>query len=90
MALADDRCAAGMHRNPHPRDIDRQERASVLPGQDAAGFQRLPAPAIKAKYPVGFRDDIPALQIGELAAIGLAGPDHPGIEVAPERRELFA
>ena len=33
------------------------------------------APAVKAEDPVGLRDGVPALEIGEFAAMGLTGAD---------------
>ena len=78
MALTNDGCPIRMHGDPHPGDIDRQERAAVFAGKDAFGFDRLPVPAVKAEDPVGLRDGVPALEIGQLPAMGLTGPDMPG------------
>ena len=89
MAFADDGCAVGMHGDPHPGDIDRQEGAAVLAGKDAFGFDRLPVPAVEAEDPVGLRDGVPALEIGELPAMGLTGADMPVIGIAPQRLHLF-
>ena len=75
MAFPNDGCPVRMHGDAHPGDIDRQEGAAVLAGKDAFGFNRLPAPAVKAEDPVGLRDGVPAFEIGELAAMGLAGAD---------------
>ena len=55
-------------------------------GHDAFEFDGLPAPAVKAKDPIGLRDRVPALDIGELATMDLAGSDMPVIEIAPQRR----
>ena len=70
-------------------DIDSDEAAAIFPSEDAAGFDGFPAPAIKAKDPIGFRDRVPAFDIGELAAIGLARADLPAVEIAPQRLYLF-
>ena len=88
MAFPDDGCAIGLHGNPHPGDIDGEEGAAVLPGQHAFGFDGLPAPAVKAEDPVGLRDGVPALDIGELATMELTGADLPVIEIAPQRQCL--
>ena len=82
MALADDGCAVRLHGDPHPGDVDGKESALVLAGKDAFGFDRLPAPAVKAEDPVGLRDGVPALEISEFPAIGLAGADMTGDRVA--------
>ena len=78
MAFADDCLPVCMHGDPHPGDIDREERAAVLSGQNAFGFNRLPVPAVEAEDAVGLRDRVPALEIGELPAMRLAGADIPG------------
>ena len=78
-----------MHCNPHFGDVDGQECAAVFSGKHAAGFDRLPVPAVKAEDTVGFRDRVPAFNIREFAAIGLAGADMPVIEIAPQRLHLF-
>ena len=64
-----------LHGDPDPGDIDGQEVAAVFSGQDAAGLKGFPAPAVEAEDPVGFREDVPALQVGEFAAMGLPGAD---------------
>ena len=66
-----------MHRDAHFGDIDGDKSAAIFTGENAAGFDRLPAPGIESKDPIGFRNGIPALDIGELAAVGLARPDLP-------------
>ena len=55
MALADDGRAVGMHGDPHPGGIDRQECAAAFAGKDAFGFDGLPVPPVKAEDPVGLR-----------------------------------
>ena len=60
MTFADNGHSIGMYRYPHPGDIDGQERPAVFPGQDAAGFDGLPVPAVEAKDPIGFRNRVPA------------------------------
>ena len=75
VTFANDGCAVGLHRNPHSGDIDREEGAAVFTGEDTAGFEGLPAPAIKAEDSIGFRDRVPAFDVGEFAAIGFAGAD---------------
>ena len=89
MAFSDNGDPAGLHGNPYPRDIDGNKCAAVLPCEHAAGLDRFPIPAIKAKDPVGFRDRVPALDIGELAAVGLARSDLAGVEIAPQRLYLL-
>ena len=59
----------------HPGDVDGKESPLVLAGKDAFGFDGLPAPAVKAEDPVGLRDRVPALEVGQFPAIGLAGAD---------------
>ena len=85
MAFTDDGCPVRMHGDPDPGDVDGQECAPVLAGKDAFGFDGLPAPAVKAEDPVGFRDGVPALEIGQLPAMGLAGPDMATIGLTPQR-----
>ena len=70
--------------------IDRQEGAAVFTGQHAAGLDRLPVPAIKPEDPIGLRDRVPALDIGQLAAIGLARADMPVIELRRSACTCFA
>ena len=82
MALTNNGRATRMHRDSNPGDIDRQEGPTVLAGKDATGLDRLPVPAIEPKDPVGFRDRIPAFDVGQLAAMGLTRPDMAVIEVA--------
>ncbi len=89
MTFPDDGSAIGMDGQPHPGDIDRKESAAVLSRQHTAGFERLPAPAVKAEDPVGLRDGVPALQIGQFAAMGLAGADKATMGSAPQRLHLF-
>src|SRR5450759_2289286 len=84
MALTNDGCAIRMHGDPDPGEVDRQEGPAVLAGEDTAGFDRLPVPTIEPKDPVGFRDRIPAFDVGQLAAKGLTRPDMAVIEVAPQ------
>jgi hypothetical protein len=64
-----------MHGDANPGEVDRQEGSAGFPGQHTAGFERFPAPAIKGKDAGGLGDGVPALQIGQFAAIGLAGPN---------------
>ena len=89
MAFPNNGCPIRMHGDPDPGDVDRQEGAAVLPGQDAFGFDGLSVPAVKPEDPVGFRDGVPALEIGQLPAMGLPGADMAVIEVAPQRLDLF-
>ena len=89
MAFPDDGRAICLHSDPHPGDIDRQEGAPVLPGKDAFGFDGLPVPAVKPEDPVGLRDGVPALEIGEFAAMGLSGADIAMIGLAPQRADLL-
>ena len=71
MAFADDLHPVCFNCNAHLRRIDRKECATVFPAEHATGFNRLPAPGIKAKDAVGLRDRIPALDIGKLSPIGV-------------------
>ena len=89
MAFPNDGCAVCMNGDPDPGEVDRQECAPIFAGKDATGFDGLPVPAVKPKDPVGFRNRVPALQIGELPAIGLTGADKPVIGLAPQRADLF-
>ena len=89
MAFPNDGCAIGLDGDPHLGDIDGEEGAAVFPGQNATGFDGLSAPAIKAEDPVGLRDRVPAFDIGELTAMGLAGADLPAVEISPQRLHLF-
>src|SRR5262244_3033494 len=89
MSLSNDRCAASLHRNPHTGRIDSNEGAAIFPGEDATGFNCLPAPAIKAENAVGFRNCIPSLDVRELAPTGFAGADVTMIEVTPQCFHLF-
>jgi hypothetical protein len=89
MAFAQDGGMASADCNPDPGDIDGDERAAGLPGEHTAGVHRLPAPAIKAKDPVGLRDRIPAFDLGQRAAMGLTGADILGLHVPPQRLGLF-
>ena len=77
-----------MNGDPDPGEVDRQEGPAVLAGKDATGLDRLPVPPIEPKDPVGFRDRIPAFDVGQLAAMGLTRPDMAVIEVAPQRLQL--
>ena len=88
MALTNDGRAIGMHGDPNSCDIDRQEGPTVLAGKDAFGFDRLPVPAIEPEDPVGFRDRVPALEIGQFAAMGLTGADMAVTGMTPQRLYL--
>ena len=89
MALADDGRAVCMHGEPDPGCIDGEEGATVLAGKDAFGFNRLPIPAVKAEDPIGLRDGVPALDIGEFPAMGLSGTDMGTVRLPPQRLQLF-
>jgi hypothetical protein len=75
MALTNDGCTIRMHGDPDPGEVDRQEGPAVLAGKDATGLDRLPVPPIEPEDPVGFRDRVPAFDVGQLAAMGLTRPD---------------
>ena len=75
--------------DPHFGDIDSDEAAAIFPGENAAGFYRLPIPTIEAKDPIGLRDRVPPFDIGELAAVGLARSDLPAVEFSPQRLHLL-
>jgi hypothetical protein len=72
-----------MHRDSNPGDIDRQEGPTVLAGKDATGLDRLSVPTVKPKDPVRFGDRVPALDIGQFAAMGLTGANMAVIKIAP-------
>src|SRR5664279_3616423 len=57
-----------MHGNPDSCDVDCQKASAVLTGKDTFGFDGLPVPAIEPKYPVGFRNRVPALEIRQFTA----------------------
>ena len=78
-----------MNGDPDPGEVDRQEGPAVLAGEDTAGFDRLPVPTIKAEDSVGLRNRLPALEVGQFAAVGLAGPDIAAIGLTPQRLNLF-
>ena len=69
MAFSNDGCAARLHGDADAGKVDRQERSTGLASQHTAGFERFPAPAIKAEDAVGLRDGVPALQVGKLPAV---------------------
>ena len=89
MAFPDNGCPIRLHGEPHPGDIDGEEGALGLPGQDALGFDGLSGPAVKAEDPVGLRDRVPALEVGQLPAMGLPGADVAAVGLAPQRLQLF-
>ena len=74
-----------LHSQSYPGNIDGEEGAAFLTGKDAFGFDGLPAPAVKAEDPVGFRDGVPALEIGQLPSIGLPGADMAVIGITLEQ-----
>ena len=84
MSFPDDGCAISLNGDPHFGDIDGDKGAVVLPRKHTTRFYRFAAPAVEAEDAVGFRDRVPALDVGELASIGLAGADLPAVEIAPE------
>ena len=75
MAFPNDGRAIRMHGDPDPGDVDRQEGPAVFAGKHTAGLDRLPIPPVEPEDPIGFRDGVPAFDIGQLAAMGLTGPD---------------
>jgi hypothetical protein len=75
VAFTNDGRTIGVHGDPHFGDVDGEERSTVFTGQHTAGFKSLPVPAVEAEDPIGFRDRVPALDIGELATVGLTGAD---------------
>ena len=90
VAFADDGCAIRLHGNSHPGDIDREKGPAIFPGQDAFGVDGLPAPSVETEDPIGLRDRVPALDIGELATMDLAVADIAMIEISPQRLHLFS
>ena len=89
MAFSNDGGPFGMHGDAHPCDVDGEEGAAVFAGKDAAGFNRLPVPAIKSEYAVGFRDHEPTLYVRKLPAIGFAGADLADVNAATKGLCLF-
>src|ERR1035437_1267155 len=89
MAFTNNGCPIRMNGDPNSCDVDHQETPAVLAGKDTFGFDGLPVPAIKPEDPVGLRDGVPALEIGEFPAMGLAGADMPVIGFMPQRLHLF-
>ena len=86
MAFANDGRAVSVHRDPDPGDIDREEAPAVFAGEHTARFEGLSVPAVESEDSIGFRDRVPAFDVGELAAIGLARADmtaDPGCAAAP-------
>ena len=88
-ALPDDGRAVSVYGDPYAGEVNRQEIPAVFAGQHTAGFDRLPVPTIKAEDPVGRRNRLPALEVGQFAAVGLAGPDIAAIGLTPQRLNLF-
>ncbi len=89
MAFTNDGRAVCMYGDPHPRDVNGDEDPAVFTREHTAGFERLPAPAVESENPIGFRDRIPALQIGQLATIGLTGADMTAVGITPQCLHLF-
>ena len=77
------------HGNANFGDIDSEKRAAIFPCQDTPSFRGLPAPGIEAKDAVGFRDRIPALDIGQFAPFHCARANVPAAEATPQRLHLF-
>ena len=75
MTIPDDGRPCRLHGHPDPGDIRSQESAPIFAGEHTAGLDGFPAPAVKAKDPVGLGNGVPPLQIGQLPAVRLAGPD---------------
>ena len=89
MAFPNNGCAICLNGDADPGDVDRQKDTPIFTGQDATGFDGLSGPTVKPENPVGLRDGVPALQVGEFPAIGLTGADRPVIGLTPQRRHLF-
>ena len=70
-----------MDRDPYPGDVDRQEGPAVFASKHTAGFNRLPIPPVKPEDPVGFRDRVPALDIGRARGHGPRGCGYDGDRV---------
>ena len=67
--------AIRMNGDPDPGEVDREVCAPVLAGKDTAGLDGLSGPTIKPENPVGLRNRVPAFEVGQIAAVSLAGPD---------------
>src|SRR5262249_17437254 len=89
MSFPDHRCAIRVHGNPHLGHIDCDKGAAIFTGEYATGLDGLAAPAIEPEDPICFRDCEPALNVGELAPMGLAGADLPAIEISAQRLQLL-
>jgi hypothetical protein len=68
MALANDGRAIRMQSDANAGEVNRQKSAAVLPRQHTAGFEGFPAPAIKAKDPIGLGDGVPNAIINLIAS----------------------
>jgi len=90
MAFPNDGRAIRMNGDPDPGDVDRQEGSPVLTAKHTARLDGLPVPTIKSENPVGFRNCVPALKIGQFAAMGLSGPDMAGLGLRRSTYTCFA
>ncbi len=90
VSLPDDADPVRLNREPDLGRVHSREVAAVLSREHAFGFDRLPAPAVKAEDPVRLCDDVPAFELGELAAVRLPDTDVALIDLASQRRDLFA
>ena len=75
-------CLASPDRDANPRHIGGTEAVANLFGPHTGARDCLPVPAIKAKDAIGFRHHLPALEIVENVALGLADLDMLGVEPA--------
>src|SRR5262249_24133401 len=89
MAFADDDSAVRLNGNSNFCDVHGCKGATILPRQDATGFNSFTAPTIETKNAVGLRNCVPSLDVQKSAAMGLPSADLPTVEVALERYELF-
>src|SRR6476646_4026717 len=71
-SLANNLDCPGAHPDRHARDIAANKAILRATLEAALKMDHLTVPAIKAKDPVGFLDDKPALDIGERLAVLLA------------------
>ena len=82
-------CSRGVDGYPNFGDVHSQKGAAIFPGENTAGIYGFAAPAVEPEDPIGLGDGEPSLDIGELAAIGLAPADLSTVEIWPQRLDLL-
>src|SRR5664280_3868477 len=89
MAFPNDGRAVRMYGDAHTGGVDRQESSPIFAGKNAFRFDRLPVPAVEPEDSVGFRDGVPAFDIGQFAAMCLTRADMTVINIAAQCLYLF-